>query len=153
MSSTTTEHLKALLVDDGREFAMVRKADLAALVQIADTDPHQGRYLDPIGELRRTLADREAIIDELCETVKKNAVIALKHGDERRRYMANNRALLANEDGLRESLRITREAQLWADHYLSQASRELRKESAKVARFERFLARYPGMKGLFGMMK
>lgn len=66
--NTTTEHLKALLVDDGREFAMVRKADLAAVMAASQA---MGRLL-----AKKYLAER-------------------KHGEERRRYMANNKALQA----------------------------------------------------------
>lgn len=64
--NTTTQHLKALLVDDGREFAMVRKADLKGLMI----------------------------------TIGKGVLIERKHGEERRRYMANNKALLVRNDEL-----------------------------------------------------
>jgi uncharacterized coiled-coil protein SlyX len=100
MSNATTDHLKALLKDDGHQFAMVRKADLAALLQVADADPHQGRYLNPLGEVNRTMAEQSQVIDEAFKTLRKNALIARKHGDERRRYMGNNRALLAHTEQL-----------------------------------------------------
>lgn len=98
MADETTRHIKALLKDDGHQFAMVRKADLAALLQVADADPHQGRYLNQLGELRRTMAEQSQVIDEAFSTITNNARNARKHGDERRRYMANNRALLAHTE-------------------------------------------------------
>lgn len=97
-TKTATEHMKTLLVDDGRRFAMVRKADLAALVAIAERDPHQGRYLDPTAELRRVMADQSVVIDEAFACIERNAANALKHGEERRHYRGNNRALLAQAE-------------------------------------------------------
>lgn len=98
--NTTTEHLKALLVDDGREFAMVRKTDLAALMQIAQADPHQGRFLDPIGAHKAEIA-RLAMESGALRKIRFNQMrAALKHGEERRRYMANNKALMARVDEL-----------------------------------------------------
>lgn len=97
-TKTATQHLKTLLVDDGRRFAMVRKTDLAALVAIAEMDPHQGRYLDPTAELRRVMADQSIVIDEAFACLDRNALNALKHGEERRHYRGNNRALLAQAE-------------------------------------------------------
>ena len=96
--TTTTDHIKALLVDDGREFAMIRKTDLSALMAIAEKDPFLGRYLDPIGEFHYEAAcfsRREKI---LAEKVNFLSITARKHGEERRRYMANNKALQARVD-------------------------------------------------------
>jgi len=93
--STTTEHLKALLVDDGREFAMIRKADLAALMLIEDMGPHQWRFLDSVGEHKAEIKRLEIACSEFRRIRFNQMRNALKHGEERRRYMANNKALLA----------------------------------------------------------
>lgn len=114
--NNATDHIRALLVNDGREFAMIRKADLAALMQIADTDPNQGRYLDPLASLRRRAWQHEQAMADAAKVMAKMRRDALKHGDERRRYMANNKALLARVDqqdlafaGLREHWQAQRE--------------------------------------------
>lgn len=133
MTSKTTDHIKALLVDDGREFAMIRKTDLAALMQIAETDPHQGRFLDPIGAHKSEIARLTRESNALRKIRFNQMRDALKHGEERRRYMANNKALLATVEGMQESLRITREAQLWADHCLMVAEGK----NLRTARFKR----------------
>lgn len=96
--TTTTDHIKALLVDDGREFAMIRKTDLAALMLIAQTDPHQGRFLDPIGAHKAEIKRLELACSGFRRIRFNQMRDALKHGEERRRYMANNKALLAAVD-------------------------------------------------------
>lgn len=97
MADETTRHIKALLKDDGHQFAMVRKADLAALL---DGAARRLSYdvVNQFGELRRTMAEQSQVIDEAFSTITNNARNARKHGDERRRYMANNRALLAHTE-------------------------------------------------------
>lgn len=110
MTNTTTQHIKSLLVDDGREFAMIRKTDLSALMAIAEKDPFLGRYLDPIGEFRyeaACFARREKI---LAEKVNFLSITARKHGEERRRYMANNKALQARNEQLSEWVSIACDA-------------------------------------------
>lgn len=94
-NNTTTQHIEALIADDGHQFAMVRKADLKALLFICNANPHQGRYLDTLGEANRTMAEMSQVIDESFSTISKMSLHALKHGVERKRYMANNRALLS----------------------------------------------------------
>ena len=98
MTNTTTQHIRALLVNDGHEFAMIRKTDLAALMQVADTDPHQGRFLDPIGAHKAEIQRLNLANDGLLRLRFKADRNALKHGEERRRYMANNKALQARVD-------------------------------------------------------
>lgn len=135
MTNATTQHIKALLIDDGREFAMIRKTDLAALMQIAETDPHQGRYLDPIGAHKAEIGRLTRESNALRKIRFNQMRDALKHGEERRRYMANNKALQARNDGLQESLLVTRQAQLWADHYLAIAEGKLRRISSFKRKF------------------
>lgn len=94
-NNTTTQHLEALIVEDGHQFAMVRKADLAALLQACKENPYQGRYIDTLGEVNRVMAEQSQVIDEAFGCIDRMGAAALKHGDERRRYMANNKALLA----------------------------------------------------------
>lgn len=97
MSSATLNHLKSLLKDDGHQFTMVRKADLTAALQlVAIWD--EADWLKQLGELNRTMAEQSQVIDEAFSTITNNARNARKHGDERRRYMANNRALLAHTE-------------------------------------------------------
>lgn len=94
-NSTTMQHIEALIADDGHQFAMVRKADLKALLWICNANPHQGRYLDSLGEANRTMAEMSQVIDESFSKISKMSAHTLKHGVERKRYMANNKALLA----------------------------------------------------------
>jgi hypothetical protein len=149
MNNTTTHHLEALLVDDGHEFAMVRKGDLRALLQIANADPYMRRYLEPLGALHRKAEQREQVITEAMQRIEKMSRTARKHGDERRQYMANNRALLATVEGMQESLRITREAQLWSDHYCIEAHGAAVKANRTLARIS---ARFPAVAAWMGLV-
>lgn len=145
--TTTTDHIKALLVDDGREFAMIRKTDLAALMLIAQTDPHQGRFLDPIGAHKAEIKRLELACSGFRRIRFNQMRDALKHGEERRRYMANNKALLAAVDQkdfvidgyqmlLRQKDRYQEElAQLLIKAIEREASLEAR--LLRVARFKR----------------
>jgi vacuolar-type H+-ATPase subunit I/STV1 len=99
MSDSTTQHLESLLKDDGHQFAMVRKADLAALLDTMYCfKAGRGTFANKVGELRRTMAEQSQVIEEAFATIRKLSGHARKHGDERRRYMANNRALLAHQE-------------------------------------------------------
>lgn len=152
MTSTTTQHLEALLVDDGREFAMIRKGDLRALLQIANSDPHMGRYLEPLGELHRKADQREQVITESMQCIEKMSRIARKHGDERRRYMGNNRALLSRVDqleyaitGIRDHWQLQREQMAgYIDLIIEGCDREAAME-AKLRRIGRFKLKYPSV--------
>lgn len=108
--TTTTDHIKALLVDDGREFAMIRKTDLAALMQIAETDPHQGRFLDSIGAHKAKAREDAVTIEVMRKGSTRMLRDAFKHGEERRRYMANNKALQARNEQLSEWVSIACDA-------------------------------------------
>lgn len=140
MNNTATQHIEALLVNDGREFAMIRKADLAVLLQIAKADPHQGRFLDP-------LAAHKAEIDRLnresnaLRRIRFNQMQeALKHGAERRRYMANNKALLARVAALEdwaEGIRVDRDRIYVALCAIIDESSSLEAKLLRVARFKR----------------
>lgn len=94
--NTTTEHLKALLVDDGREFAMARKADLKALIAMLEVGESIDSYLDYVGAQNNLIVERKKESDINANAMRH----ALKHGEERRRYMANNKALLARVEQL-----------------------------------------------------
>lgn len=145
--TTTTDHIKALLVDDGREFAMIRKTDLAALMQIAQADPHQGRFLDPIGAHKVEISILELALTDARHEAQTYWASARNHGEERRRYMANNKALLAAVDQkdfvingyqmlLRQKDRYEEElAQLLIKALEREASLEAR--LLRVARFKR----------------
>ena len=99
MTNTTTQHIKALLVNDGREFAMVRKADLAALLE-ASGGTVDGRYVDLLGRKMRKIDDLKSALQFAKGEARAYLESAQKHGEERRRYMANNRALLSRVDQL-----------------------------------------------------
>lgn len=152
MTNTTTQHIEALLVKDGHQFAMVRKADLRALLDIAKADPHQGRFLDRHGEYERKLAENREVIEECFQALERNARTFRKHGDERRRYMGNNKALLTTVEAMQESLHITRQAQLWADYYAMDYQKKLIEAlcreanlEARLLRLERFKRKYPSV--------
>lgn len=156
--TTTTEHIKALLVDDGREFAMIRKTDLSALMAIAEKDPFLGRYLDPIGEFRyeaACFARREKILADKVATL---SLIARKHGEERRRYMANNKALQARIDAL-EYASVGMQAHWeeqrrqmfdYIDQIIAGAEREARLES-RILRVARFKRKFPSIGRIMDM--
>lgn len=99
--NTTTEHLKALLVDDGREFAMVRKKDLRLYLHVLDqrqeNDPEDvlGQALYRNAELRERIGKLELDNGQIAKYGETLESHGKKHGEERRRYMANNKALLA----------------------------------------------------------
>lgn len=160
MTTTTTDHIKALLVDDGHEFAMIRKTDLAALMQIVKSADEKGRdpwyiYLDSTGSLKREIAflsERDRVLSKRLIGFSLNAE---KHGEERRRYMANNKALLATVEGIQRSLAIERDAHLWADHYLMKAQQDhietiglLAKAEAHLLRVARFKRKFPSIAAL-----
>lgn len=138
---TTTEHLKALLINDGYEFAMVRKADLAALLQIAEADPHQGRFLDPLGELKSKIASTEWHNNYLSNHLVNKTRDAIKHGEERRRYMANNRALLARVSAL-ESEGVDDQLEIGRLMY------QRDKFEARLLRVARFKLKFPAIGAL-----
>lgn len=149
---TTTQHIEALLVEDGREFAMVRKADLRALLDIAKADPHQGRYLDSLGEKNGRIRELESVCQEYFRDASKALKVEMKHGDERRRYMANNKALLARidqQDFAFSGLRAHWEAQRsdifrYIDQIIAGANREASLE-AQLLRVGRFRRKYPSV--------
>lgn len=158
MTSTTTDHIKALLVDDGREFAMIRKTDLAALMQIAETDPHQGRYLDPIGDHKSHVRVLEKALSDARHEAATYWASARDHGTERRRYMANNRALQCRIEALEyaavgmKSHWEERRGQIldYVERLIAGAEREARLESSllRVARFKR---KFPAIGALMEM--
>lgn len=155
---TTTQHIEALLVKDGREFAMIRKADLRALLDIAKSDPLQGRFLDRHGEYERKLAENREVIDECFAALERNARNARKHGDERRRYMANNKALLARidqQDFAFSGLITHWEAQRsdmfrYIDQIIEGLTREASLE-AQLLRIGRFKRKYPSVATLMDL--
>lgn len=152
MRNTTTQHIRALLIDDGREFAMIRKTDLAALMQVADTDPHQGRYLDPIGAHKAEIKRLNLANDGLLRLRFEADRNALKHGEERRRYMANNKALQARVDqqdaafeGLKEHWQAQRSDMFrYVDQIIAGIERESALE-AQLLRVARFKRKYPSV--------
>lgn len=157
MTNTTTQHIELLLRKDGHQFAMVRKADLCALLDIAKSDPYSGRFLDRNGEYERKLAEAAEVRDECFHALERQARNARKHGEERKRYMANNRALLATVEGLRESLDIVRQAHLRADHNAIQWMSKAAALAARVCVMERILARikrkFPAVSRWIGFVK
>lgn len=94
-NNTTTRHIEALIVEDGHGFAMIRKDDLRALWWACKSSPYQGRYVDQLGVLEREMTEVKRALGESEAWVAKMMVAARTHGDHRRRYMANNKALLA----------------------------------------------------------
>lgn len=158
MTNTTTEHIKALLVNDGREFAMIRKADLAALMQIAETDPHQGGYLDPLGVLRSEVRFLQGRDDRLNKRLLSMLEDAHKHGEERRRYMANNRALQRRIDtleyaavGMKSHWEEQRRQMFdYVERLIACAEREARLES-RLLRVARFKRKFPAIGALMEM--
>lgn len=96
--TTTTDHIKALLVDDGREFAMIRKTALAALAWAVEGGIYKDRYLDHVGWQQLKISDLEVALIDARHEAQTYWASARNHGTERRRYMANNKALLAAVD-------------------------------------------------------
>lgn len=151
MTAATTDHIKALLVDDGRDFAMIRKTDLAALMQIAQTDPHQGRFLDSLGDKNRLIDTLDCALKEAQGEAITYWRSGQKHGEERRRYMANNKALQARVEAL-ESEGSDR-YQDYVDAcimYHSAISRERSLES-RLLRVARFKRKFPAIGALMDM--
>lgn len=155
MTNTATQHIEALLVNDGREFAMIRKSDLSALLQIAKTDPHQGRLLDSLAVAKRRICTLERITDSYHRELVNANKDALKHGKERRRYMANNKALQARvdqQDYAFAGLTRMNEAQRsdmfrYIDQIISSAEREAILE-ARLLRVARFKRKFPAVGAL-----
>lgn len=149
--NNATDHIRALLVNDGHEFAMIRKADLAALMQIADTDPHQGRYLNPLADASRKVAEARGVTGEAFACIEKMSRIARKHGEERRRYMANNRALLSHVDQLEAQVDGIRADK---DHICSSLLASI-DESARfeagLLRVDRFKRKFPALGALLDL--
>lgn len=85
------DHVEALLVNDGHEFAMIRKSDLCALWHATQHDTR----LDRLAELQRMIDGLDRENKDLWHANWKLKRDAFKHGGERRRYMANNKALQA----------------------------------------------------------
>lgn len=158
MTNTTTQHIHALLVNDGHEFAMIRKTDLAALMQIAETDPHQGRFLDPIGAHKAEIKRLELACSGFRRIRFNQMRDALKHGEERRRYMANNKALQARIDqqdfslvNIRAHWEEQRRVMLgYADTIIAMADREAALE-ARLLRVARFKRKFPAIAALMDM--
>lgn len=156
--TTTTDHIKALLVDDGREFAMIRKTDLAALMQIADADPHQGRFIDPIGAHKAEIKRLELACQGFRRIRFNQMRDALKHGEERRRYMANNKALQHRVDAL-EYAAVGMQAHWeeqrrqmfdYIDQLIAGAEREASLE-ARLLRVARFKRKFPSIGRIMDM--
>lgn len=156
--TTTTDHIKALLVDDGREFAMIRKTDLAALMQIAQADPNQGRFLDPIGAHKAEIKRLELACSGFRKIRFNQMRDALKHGEERRRYMANNKALQARVAALEYAavgMQAHWEAQRsdmfrYVDQIMAGIEREARIE-ARLLRVARFKRKFPSIGRIMDM--
>ena len=158
MTTTTTDHIKALLVDDGRDFAMIRKTDLAALIQIADADPHQGRFLDSLGDKNRLIDTLDCALKEAQGEAITYWRSGQKHGEERRRYMANNKALQARIDAL-EYAAVGMQAHWdeqrrqmfgYVDQLIAGAGREANLES-RLLRVARFKRKFPSIGRIMDM--
>lgn len=138
---TATEHLQALLVNDGHAFAMVRKADLQSAVDaLLCFRGGRGVFVNKLAELRRTMVDQSDVIDEAFSCIRSQGLNAAKHGDERRRYMGNNRALLAQAE--QQSAAIAEMGELIDD------------QAAEIASLKESLARaQSGNRYLLGSLK
>jgi hypothetical protein len=130
-------------VKDGYTLALIKKTDLADLVCLVDQCISTGGG-DIFGQaLERNLALRNELSAVtghnhiLADLVRQKDREARSHGDERRRYMANNRALLARIEQLESTVAemgeviddLTTEAEEWRTQYKKNLGRVMLLES------------------------
>lgn len=157
MTNTTTQHIRALLADDGHEFAMIRKTDLAALMQVCEgleggvKGYFAGRAADQAGALMRRVRELEVV-------TANDSRVHQKHGEERRRYMANNKALLASVDQkdfvINGYQMLLRQKESYTDEVIQLLIGALDREAvlaAKSLRVKRFKRKFPSIGALMDM--
>lgn len=130
-------------VEDGNTLALITKADLADLVCLLDQCIATGggdllaQSLTRNVELRNELSAVTGHCNTLADIVRRKDREARDHGDERRRYMGNNRALLARIEQLEATTKemgeliddISAEAEDWRKAYRGNLGRLMLAES------------------------
>lgn len=103
-----TQRMRKLAHSGGPKLALITKADLTDLVELIDQLNHAAastiltQALARNVELRSDIRKLRNDCDQMADLCRKQEREARNHGDERRRYMANNKALQARVKDLDE---------------------------------------------------
>lgn len=130
-------------VQDGYTLALITKADLADLVCLIDQCISTGggdifgKALERNVQLRNELSAVTGHNHTLANLVRQKDREASAHGDERRRYMANNKALIARNEQLESTVAemggliddLSAEPEEWRSQYKKNLGRVMLLES------------------------
>jgi len=128
----TLQHMRDLVARNRGQATRFVMVDIDAIKDVLEWAEQEyqaiaemQRQASKIRELSAEGAKVKGDCAEIARYAKTMESHGKKHGEERRRYMANNKALLARNEGLQESLGAIRDGQLMALHYLSEAERKI----------------------------